>query len=110
MKVVTAGTPGKPQHITPANQETREECFQRHYSRCVYKVGDEVAFKKPKRNRIRGRIDYIETDIKKMFWSDGGQQPRYIRVAVEYTDHEGKPQIGHMWACESKLVMGDIRK
>lgn len=112
MKVERTGTtPDKPPHIEATTGETRQQCFMRHYNRCVYKVGDNVVFKRPKRNKLRGVVDHIETDISKMFWSDGGKQPRYIRVAMEYIDREtGEIKPTHVWVCESKLLMGDMRK
>ena len=86
--------------------ETKEESFRRHYAKLFLRVGDTVTFKKPrsKRNRIRGVVEYIETDISKMHWSSGGMVPHYIKVKVTVKDKQGNEESHQVWTCQNKLV------
>lgn len=100
----TKVTQAKPPVIDLLAKETKQESFDRHFVRCFLQVGDRVVFKKPKRRRIYGTVDYIERNIDQMFWSDGGQ-PKYLRIAVENKDDKGEI-LGytHVWVNESKVV------
>lgn len=62
--------------------ETQLDCFNRHRKRCIFKVGDSVRFKKPRKNPIRGVIEHIEEDLSKVTWSNGGTVPNYISIRV----------------------------
>jgi hypothetical protein len=89
--------------------ESKYGCFQRHLARCLFKVGDKVVFKKPKRNKIRGVVEHIETNISRIYWSEGGSSPRYIRVKIEQIDKAtGEIKPTYVWACESRLLFGDM--
>jgi hypothetical protein len=99
---------GKPPELVFG--EPRSESFKRHFERCLFKPGDEVVFKKPKRNKIRGVVEYIENDINKIFWSEGGGSPRYIKVKIETVDKTtGEIKSLHMWTCENRLLWGSMK-
>jgi hypothetical protein len=89
--------------------ETRQECFDRHYSKCIFKVGDRITFKKPKRNKVRGTIEYIEIDVDKMHWSEGGEVPRYVKVKVDLVNKETGLVYGFntVWTTQNKILYGD---
>lgn len=93
------------QTVYPRN-ETREECFARHFAKSIFKLGDRVAFKKPRRNKIRGNIIGIETDVTKMHWSEGGAVPRFLRVKVDKIDKASGEIYGYeiVWTSPNKLM------
>lgn len=97
---------GVPPPIILKPNESRQQCFERHRARCFLRQGDRVVFKKPKRNRIYGVVDHIETDIGKMFWTQGGETPRYIRVAINKVDKATGEILGYdyVWTTESKIT------
>lgn len=100
----TKDTPPKPKHLSDTERESRKDAFDRHYARCFLKAGDRVVFKKPKKNKVYGSVDYIETNIDQMFWSEA-EQPRYIRVAIETRSRTGEVVgYSHVWVNESKIV------
>lgn len=93
--------------FTPSGEQ-KQEIFDKHFGKCYLKVGDKVCFKKPRRNKIRGTIDHIETDVRKIYWSEGGETPRYIRVRIEKIDKETGIAYGHehVWTTQNKLLFG----
>ena len=52
----------------------------------MFRVGDKVKFKKPRRNPIYGEILHIETIPEKVQWSHGGLVPLNISVQVDKID------------------------
>lgn len=72
------------------------ENFARHRRRCYLKPGDYVRFKRPKRGAPKGKVDYIEEDIDKVFWDSTGTQPLYIRLKMD----DGQT----IWVCENKII------
>ncbi len=86
--------------------ETPTEVFERHFIRCLFKEGDHVVFKKPRRRRIHGVVTHIETDINKMQWVAEATVPRYIKVRVPVIDRKTGEITGmdHVWTTESKLT------
>lgn len=101
----SASIAGPTQTVYPRN-ETREECFARHFAKNIYKLGDRVAFKKPRRNKIRGSIIGVETDVNKMHWSEGGAVPRFLRVKVDKIDKSSGEIYGYdiVWTSPNKLM------
>jgi hypothetical protein len=98
----------KPPHIDVTTGRSQEQILTHRLSRNLFKVGDRVAFKKPKRNKIRGTIDHIAFDVKECFWTDGGTVPRYIRVAIPEIDKDTGEilKVIHVWTSENKLTWG----
>lgn len=75
------------------------------------KVGDEVQFKKPKRNKPRGVVEHIETDHKLVEHWGAGNTPRYIKVAVSVVDRQtGEITTMKVWTTESKITVVRPRK
>ena len=79
---------------------SKENIFQRHLNRCFFKEGEEVCFKKPRRNPTRGIVLKILKDFSQVTWTQGGAIPNYIQLAVE--DKKTGNTL-HVWTCENKL-------
>jgi hypothetical protein len=96
----------KPGPINTKSSETKQECFERHFTRCFLKTGDRVRFKKPKKRPIYGVVDHVETDISKMFWSESSDVPKYIRISIDLVDKSTGEITGYeyVWTAESKII------
>lgn len=71
----------------------------------MVKEGDKVRFKKPKTKPLYGVVDYIEKDIRKMYWTEG-EKPRYIRVAIDNIEKDTGEIKGYnyVWVRERDLL------
>jgi len=85
LSVVNVGTPTRKQSkkqvretSLPPISYSKEAVFKRKMDRCLFKVGDEVLFRKPRRSAPRGTIINIETDFTQVHWDKN--VPQYILV------------------------------
>jgi hypothetical protein len=60
------------------SEKGKIEALRKKLLKCPFEVGDKVAFKKPRRNAIRGIIIHIEKDASQCNWQHGA--PQYIVV------------------------------
>ena len=65
---------------------SREEILARQLEKNLFKVGDKVKFKKPRRNPVYGVIKSIGTDWKQVNWRNGGLIPNNIEVQTSAND------------------------
>jgi signal peptidase I len=98
----TNPTQAKPPEIVVT--EDQQSSFDRHFARCFLTAGDRVVFKKPKKKRIYGTVEHVETDLTKVFFSDANV-PRYIRVRIDKINQSTGEIVGqdHVWVNESKV-------
>ena len=80
-----------------------EAILAHHLKRNVFKVGDAVVFKKPRRNRVYGAITHIETDPELVTWSKGKTVPNFITVRIETKTKTGW-LVTSVKTYESKLM------
>lgn len=79
---------GQPKHRVPphiggdTNFDSKESIFERHLGKCFFKAGDEVQFKKPRRNKVVGTVMHVENDFSKVTWTNGGRVPAIVTVKI----------------------------
>lgn len=61
---------------------SKEEILNRQLKRLIFSIGDEVRFKKPKRNPVKGTITNIIEDAGACPWVSGDKVPMNIVVFV----------------------------
>lgn len=85
----------KPAHI-PVNvpPSTRRQILEDQLKRCIFKVGDRVKFKKPRRNPVYGEITAIDDDVDNVTFSSGGV-PMNIHVKIPLRDKANGLQYGY---------------
>ena len=69
--------------VTVKDIITRAQILKNNISRCHFKIGDCIKFKKPKKSPHKGTITHIEDDHNKVVFSHGGMCPMNITVRIE---------------------------
>ena len=72
----------KPRQSLPHSTD-RDLILAGQLTKCLFKVGDVVRFKKPRRKPICGTVVAIEDDVDKITWIHGGLCPTNIVVDIE---------------------------
>jgi hypothetical protein len=64
-------------------------------------------FKKPKKNRVYGRISNIERDLDKVTWTRGGPEgslPAYITVELEKRNAAGQTMYAKTYETKLRFI------
>lgn len=79
----------RPPHIEGDSLiDSKETIFNNHLSKCFFSIGDEVQFKKPRRNKVVGTVMHIENEFSKVTWTNGGRVPAIITVKIADKVHQ----------------------
>ena len=81
---------------------SRKAIMDRQISNSIFKVGDHVKFKKPKRNPIYGVIQHIEDNPNKCEWKM--TSPQNIAVSVPLVDPHSNIEYG------SQIINTNMRR
>lgn len=74
--------------------EEQKGLLQKNLSNCLFKVGDTVRFKKPRRNPVYGKIVAIDDKPEECTWASSGV-PMNIHVSVPLKDKGTSIVYGH---------------
>jgi hypothetical protein len=96
---------GKPPILVAVHD--RDAILQRQLAATIFKVGDTVKFKKPKRNSIHGKVVEIQKRSAEVTWSSSGS-PMNIVLEVEKKQDGIKYGIERVKANAKKLLLVEM--